>query len=59
MPTSEAIQQESKIHNLDLGIVESEIREAQGKKYCGDIIFSFTHGVLKPICKGTWTKKII
>lgn len=56
---TEAIQQESKIRSLDLGIVESEIREVQAKRYCGDIIFSFVHGVLKPICRLNMTKKII
>ncbi len=43
---------------LDLGIVESEIREVQATDYCGEIVFKFNHGVLQPISKINQTKKI-
>ncbi len=59
LTATEAIQQEAKLHSLDLGIVDAEIRDAQARRYCGDIVFSFTHGALKPICRLNMTKKII
>ena len=55
---TEAITKQSQQRVLDLGIVESEIRDIQAKAYCGDILFSFDHGVLKPIRRLNGTKKI-
>ncbi len=55
---TEGIREQSQQRILDLGIVESEIREVQANAYCGDILFSFDHGVLKPIRRHSGTKKI-
>lgn len=56
--TKEAEQ--SKLRILDLNIIESEIREeVHAVYYTGDVVLSFDHGRLKPICRLIRTKKII
>lgn len=49
----------SRLHILDLSIVESEVRELQATAYCGDLVLSFMHGKLTPISRRNQTKKII
>ncbi len=53
------LEEATRLHALDLSIVEGEVREIQATAYCGDLVLSFKHGALQPISRRNQTKKII
>ncbi|HEC63719.1 MAG TPA: hypothetical protein ENI23_00330 [bacterium] len=55
----EKLEETTRLHALDMSIVEGEVREIQATAYCGDLVLSFMHGKLTPISRRNQTKKII
>ncbi len=53
------LEETTRLHTLDLSIVEGEVRELQATAYSGDLVISFKHGALQPISRRNQTKKII
>ncbi len=53
------LEEATALNKLDLDIVASEVQNIQATSYCGNLVLTFKHGVLQPICRLDQTKKII